>query len=83
MGEKVMENIDFLSSIWDVFVQFLLNNSGNMNNREKFVTNVFVENVIIRIFKKKSSKSVQGMSSYGQNSGENLVPENFILDSFC
>jgi len=44
MGEKVMENIDFLSSIWDVFVQFLLNNSGNMNNRGKIEINLFVDN---------------------------------------
>jgi len=62
MGERVMENMDFLSSILDVFVQFLLNISGNMNNREKiviklfvekFVEYFFIENVILRVFKKK------------------------------
>lgn len=60
------------------YEQFLLNISGNMNNREKFVEYFFIENVILRVLKKNSSKSVQGFRSYCQNSGQNGVPKHFL-----
>jgi len=49
-----------------------------MRDREKFIINIIVGNVIVRILKKISSKSVQGFRSYGPKSGQNGCPSTFL-----
>ena len=64
--------------VFAVLKQFLLNISGSVNYREKFVMTLFVENVIVRFFIKNTSTLVQGIRSYGQNSFQNGVLKHFF-----
>ena len=51
-----------------------------MTDREKFIINIIVENFILRVLKKNSSKSVEMFRSYVENSGQNGVPKHFFAN---
>ena len=55
MDERVVKNMVFRH-----FLQFLLNISESMNDREKFVMNVFIENLIARVLKKIHQNRFKG-----------------------
>ena len=74
MGQRVTKNM--ISKTF--FGRFLLNISVNMKDTEKFVINFFVENIILRVLKKDSSKSVQEFKSYVQKSGQMGCPSTFL-----
>ena len=60
---------------------FFANISRNMRNNEIIVKYFFVENIIMRVLKKSSSKSDQKFVSYGQNSGQNRCPRTFFFEN--
>ena len=51
-----------------------------MTDREKFIINIIVENFILRVLKKFSSKSVQVFRSYVEKSGQNGVFKHFFAN---
>jgi len=73
MGEKLVK-----MAVFHHFLQFFVNISRNMIDREKFIINSFVGNSILRNLKKNLWKLDQGVRSYGQNSGRIGVPKPFL-----